>query len=204
MGGHVEVRGPVLMSGYLDRGERTAPFRRGGWFRTNDLGRIDSAGRLHIFGRREELNLLTDWVTNTRSPVFRARIFNVVAIGGMGKSALTWHWFNRIAPEEMAPLAGRLWWSFYESDARYENFIPRALAYASGVGGGRAGIIETRFREETETDLFGEQAVLCGGATALVQAGFETLVEAGYGAAEIIGEVVERDRETPAPRVTCR
>ncbi|MFZ5532014.1 MAG: ketol-acid reductoisomerase [Pseudomonadota bacterium] len=55
-----------------------------------------------------------------------------------------------------------------------------ALAYASANGGGRAGIIETNFREETETDLFGEQAVLCGGATALVQAGFETLVEAGY------------------------
>lgn len=55
-----------------------------------------------------------------------------------------------------------------------------ALSYASANGGGRAGIIETSFREETETDLFGEQAVLCGGATALVQAGFETLVEAGY------------------------
>ncbi|GAM06965.1 ketol-acid reductoisomerase [Novosphingobium sp. MBES04] len=55
-----------------------------------------------------------------------------------------------------------------------------ALAYASGVGGGRSGIIETNFREECETDLFGEQAVLCGGTTALVQAGFETLVEAGY------------------------
>ena len=55
-----------------------------------------------------------------------------------------------------------------------------ALSYASANGGGRAGIIETSFREETETDLFGEQAVLCGGTTALVQAGFETLVEAGY------------------------
>ncbi|MDP1707998.1 MAG: ketol-acid reductoisomerase [Gammaproteobacteria bacterium] len=55
-----------------------------------------------------------------------------------------------------------------------------ALSYASANGGGRAGVIETNFREETETDLFGEQAVLCGGATALVQAGFETLVEAGY------------------------
>lgn len=55
-----------------------------------------------------------------------------------------------------------------------------ALAYASAIGGGRSGIIETTFREETETDLFGEQAVLCGGASALVQAGFETLVEAGY------------------------
>jgi ketol-acid reductoisomerase len=55
-----------------------------------------------------------------------------------------------------------------------------ALSYASANGGGRAGIIETSFREETETDLFGEQAVLCGGAAALVQAGFETLTEAGY------------------------
>lgn len=55
-----------------------------------------------------------------------------------------------------------------------------ALAYASGIGGGRAGVIETTFREETETDLFGEQVVLCGGLTALIQAGFETLVEAGY------------------------
>ncbi len=55
-----------------------------------------------------------------------------------------------------------------------------ALAYAKGLGAGRAGIIETNFREETETDLFGEQAVLCGGLTALMQAGYETLVEAGY------------------------
>ena len=55
-----------------------------------------------------------------------------------------------------------------------------ALSYASANGGGRAGIIETTFRQECETDLFGEQAVLCGGLTALIQAGFETLVEAGY------------------------
>lgn len=55
-----------------------------------------------------------------------------------------------------------------------------ALAYAAGIGAGRAGIIETTFREETETDLFGEQAVLCGGVTELMKAGFETLVNAGY------------------------
>lgn len=54
------------------------------------------------------------------------------------------------------------------------------LAYAAGIGGARAGVLETTFRVETETDLFGEQAVLCGGVTALMQAGFETLVEAGY------------------------
>src|SRR3982751_5389806 len=58
--------------------------------------------------------------------------------------------------------------------------LPLALSYAKGIGGTRAGALRTTFSEETETDLFGEQAVLCGGASALVQAGFETLVEAGY------------------------
>lgn len=56
----------------------------------------------------------------------------------------------------------------------------KALAYAAGIGGARAGVLETTFKVETETDLFGEQAVLCGGVTALMKAGFETLVEAGY------------------------
>ena len=60
------------------------------------------------------------------------------------------------------------------------NALQTALAYASAIGAGRAGIVETNFREETETDLFGEQVVLCGGVTRLIQAGFETLVEAGY------------------------
>ena len=60
------------------------------------------------------------------------------------------------------------------------NVRDLVLAYASGIGGGRAGVIETTFKDEAETDLFGEQAVLCGGATELVRAGFETLVEAGY------------------------
>ncbi len=60
------------------------------------------------------------------------------------------------------------------------NALKMALAYASGIGGARAGVIETTFAEETETDLFGEQAVLCGGTTELIVAGFETLVEAGY------------------------
>jgi ketol-acid reductoisomerase len=58
--------------------------------------------------------------------------------------------------------------------------MPRALAYAHGLGCTRAGVIETTFSEETETDLFGEQAVLCGGVSRLIQAGFETLVDAGY------------------------
>ena len=58
--------------------------------------------------------------------------------------------------------------------------LDKALAYAQAIGGARAGVLETTFRVETETDLFGEQAVLCGGVTALMKAGFETLVEAGY------------------------
>ena len=66
-----------------------------------------------------------------------------------------------------------------ENDAT-GNAKELALAYASGIGGGRGGILETTFKEETETDLFGEQSVLCGGVTALMKAGFDTLVEAGY------------------------
>lgn len=68
--------------------------------------------------------------------------------------------------------------------AVYQNYtgkaLETALAYAAGIGGARAGVLETTFKCETETDLFGEQAVLCGGVTALMKAGFETLVEAGY------------------------
>jgi tetratricopeptide (TPR) repeat protein len=84
-----------------------------------------------LVGRQPELNLLTDWVAKPDADVYRARILNVVAVGGMGKSALTWKWFNDIAPQEMTPLAGRLWWSFYESDATFENFVTRALAYVT-------------------------------------------------------------------------
>jgi hypothetical protein len=79
-----------------------------------------------LIGRQPELNELTEWVTKSDKPVF-----SVVAIGGMGKSALTWHWFNKVAPLEMKPLAGRMWWSFYESDATFENFVIRALAYVT-------------------------------------------------------------------------
>ena len=68
--------------------------------------------------------------------------------------------------------------AIYQNPAKDAKQI--ALAWAKGIGGTRAGVIETNFKEETETDLFGEQTVLCGGASALVQAGFETLVEAGY------------------------
>jgi tetratricopeptide (TPR) repeat protein len=84
-----------------------------------------------LVGRQPELNLLTDWVAKPDAEVYKARILSVVAVGGMGKSALTWTWFQDIAPQEMKPLAGRMWWSFYESDATFENFVTRALAYVT-------------------------------------------------------------------------
>jgi tetratricopeptide (TPR) repeat protein len=88
-----------------------------------------------LIGRQAELNLLTHWVAKPGAEVYQARILNVVAIGGMGKSALTWRWFNDIAPQEMKPVDGkawgRMWWSFYESDASFENFVTRALAYVT-------------------------------------------------------------------------
>ncbi|MDR4497709.1 MAG: ketol-acid reductoisomerase [Candidatus Scalindua sp.] len=119
-----------------------------------------------------------------------------------GKTLLFSHGFNihfgQIAPQEdvdvimVAPKGpGHLVRSEYEKGGGVpclvaiqqdpsKKAMKTALAYANGIGGARAGILETTFAEETETDLFGEQAVLCGGASALVKAGFETLVEAGY------------------------
>src|ERR1041385_7995228 len=91
-----------------------------------------------LIGRQKELKLLTDWITRkelefdgAKAPADSVHIMSVVAIGGMGKSALTWKWFNDVAPQEMKNLAGRMWWSFYESDASFENFVIRALAYVS-------------------------------------------------------------------------
>ena len=86
-----------------------------------------------LIGREEELNALTYWGAEPGSPSHDAPIFCFVAIGGMGKSALTWKWFKDIAPEEIPDLAGRLWWSFYESDAHFENFLNRALCYVGAL-----------------------------------------------------------------------
>lgn len=91
-----------------------------------------------LIGRQKELKLLTDWTTGKPLDVDgekasgeSVRFMSVVGIGGMGKSALTWKWFNDVAPQEMKNLAGRMWWSFYESDATFENFVIRALAYVT-------------------------------------------------------------------------
>jgi tetratricopeptide (TPR) repeat protein len=91
-----------------------------------------------LIGRQAELKLLTDWVTGKTleadgrsATADSVRIISIIAFGGMGKSALTWKWFKDIAPEEMKPLAGRLWWSFYDGQATFENFVTCALAYVS-------------------------------------------------------------------------
>jgi ketol-acid reductoisomerase len=121
---------------------------------------------------------------------------------GPGKTLLFSHGFNihfgQIVPDPqvdvimVAPKGpGHLVRSEYEKGAGVPclvaveqdasgNALAMALAYAKGIGATRAGVLETSFREETETDLFGEQAVLCGGVSELVKAGFDTLVEAGY------------------------
>jgi hypothetical protein len=78
-----------------------------------------------VIGRGAELARLDDWVRDPES----ARLLSLVAIGGMGKSALTWRWFHERAPQAMEPLAGRLWWSFYEADAGFDQFVTTALAY---------------------------------------------------------------------------
>src|SRR5882724_6017469 len=101
-----------------------------------------------VVGRQAELNLLTDWVTANQQVPADTRIFNLVAFGGMGKSALTWKWFNDIAPNELPKLAGRIWWSFYESDAHWDNFIIRALAYVSGLSEKEVREMESPERED--------------------------------------------------------
>jgi tetratricopeptide (TPR) repeat protein len=103
-----------------------------------------------LVGRQAELGALTDWVANPASSAFSAREFCFVAIGGMGKSALAWKWFNQIAPNEMKPLAGRMWWSFYESDATFENFLNSALCYVSGQS---ADEVRRLSRQEQEAQL---------------------------------------------------
>lgn len=90
---------------------------------------LDTRG---LFGRKSELQLLTDWLANPYHEIYQSRVVSLIAIGGMGKSALSWKWFNEVAPQHVK-LAGRMWWSFYEADARYESFITRALAYVTDV-----------------------------------------------------------------------
>ncbi len=113
-----------------------------------------------VVGRRDELKLLTDWVTANKHVPTGIRFFNVVAIGGMGKSALTWKWFNDIAPNELPHLKGRMWWSFYESDAYFENFVIRALAYAAGMAEAAVRDLPPHEREDRLFHLLDQQPFL--------------------------------------------
>ena len=113
-----------------------------------------------IIGRRDELKTLTDWVTKNEVVPASIRLLNVVAIGGMGKSALTWKWFNEIAPNELPDLHGRMWWSFYESDAYFENFVIRALAYTSGQTEAAVRALPPEEREDQLFTLLDERPFL--------------------------------------------
>jgi len=107
-----------------------------------------------LVGRAYELEFLTDWAAGKDSPQPVASVLSVVAIGGMGKSALAWNWFNDVGPNKMSPLAGRIWWSFYESDASFENFVVRALAYVTRQDRDRIARISPSEREERLLDHF--------------------------------------------------
>ncbi|MDQ3012092.1 MAG: DUF4062 domain-containing protein, partial [Acidobacteriota bacterium] len=113
-----------------------------------------------VVGRRDELKLLTDWVTANKEVPPGIRLFNVVAIGGMGKSALTWKWFNDIALKELPHLTGRMWWSFYESDAYFENFVIRALAYTAGMTEAAVRELLAHEREDRLFHLLDQQPFL--------------------------------------------
>ncbi|MEM7427491.1 MAG: DUF4062 domain-containing protein [Pseudomonadota bacterium] len=104
-----------------------------------------------VVGRAKELQILNDWVGSPSSDHYAARLLAVVAIGGMGKSALTWKWFQECAVEQMKPLAGRVWWSFYETDAGFRNFVASTLAYCLGMP--VAEVMETIPVLEQETRL---------------------------------------------------
>jgi hypothetical protein len=110
-----------------------------------------------LVGRQTELNALTDWVLKSDFS-----ILCFVAIGGIGKSALTWKWFNQIAPNEMKQLAGRLWWSFYESDATFESFLIRALCYVGGYNEDAVRAMPWHEREERLLRYLSEEPYLIG------------------------------------------
>ena len=119
-----------------------------------------------------------------RRRVLRARLQHPLRAHRRRPKASTWPWSRRraratscVAPTPKAEACRALIAVAQDATGKARDL---ALAYADAIGGTRAGVIETTFAEETETDLFGEQVVLCGGLTSLVQAGFETLVDAGY------------------------
>jgi tetratricopeptide (TPR) repeat protein len=99
-------------------------------------------------GRQEALGRLTEWVSDSRSDAHTARVLSIVAMGGMGKSAVAWTWFNDVAPVVMDPLCGRIWWSFYSADAGFDHFVSRALGYVTRRTAEEIAVIPAAEREE--------------------------------------------------------
>ncbi len=100
-----------------------------------------------VVGRQHELELLTRWVREIDHGNQKP-ILSVIALGGMGKSALTWKWFEEVAPNEVRDFTGRMWWSFYESNAHWENFVVHALAYMAELSESEARKLAPSEREE--------------------------------------------------------
>jgi Domain of unknown function (DUF4062) len=113
-----------------------------------------------VVGRQRELALLTDWVSDPGKDVYQARVLALLAIGGMGKSAVAWKWFHDIAPQELPALAGRVWWSFYETDARFDNFVLRTLGYITGRSVAELRTLRTPEREEELLDILDSEPYL--------------------------------------------
>jgi len=113
-----------------------------------------------LIGRQAELDALTEWVTKPSLAIYDIRIICLIALGGTGKSALAWKWFNQIAPSEMEPLAGRMWWSFYEDDTTFENFLNRALCYVSGQNEEAIAALSWRDREAQLLQYLNEKPYL--------------------------------------------
>jgi hypothetical protein len=113
-----------------------------------------------VIGRQAELAELTDWITKNAQVSPDTRIFSVVAMGGMGKSALTWKWFQWVTPNKFPNFAGRMWWSFYESDAPWENFLISALAYTAGISEVEVRQLPPSEREDRLLQLLDKQPFL--------------------------------------------
>jgi hypothetical protein len=113
-----------------------------------------------VVGRQRELDLLTGWVSDPGKDVYRARVLVLLAIGGMGKSAVAWKWFHDIASQELPTLAGRVWWSFYETDARFDNFVLRTLGYITGRSVQELRTLRAPEREEELLDILDREPYL--------------------------------------------
>lgn len=114
----------------------------------------------HVVGRARELDLLTRWIRRSDAELQAVRILVITAMGGMGKSALTWKWFSEMPAEDTARFAGRIWWSFYESDATYENFTARALAYVLRIPLSDALAIPMARREQQLLEVLRQEPFL--------------------------------------------